>query len=61
MASWHGTLLDVIGAFLNGEFEAGEQLYMEVPKGFEKYYDPAISVLFLLKAIYGLKQSTKQC
>ena len=60
MASWHGTLLDVIGAFLNGEFEAGEELYMEVPKGFEKFYDPVLYVLYLLKTLYGLKQSAKQ-
>ena len=26
------------GAFLNGRFEEGEQLFMYVPKGFDKYY-----------------------
>ena len=39
MATWFGSLMDVIGAFLNGEFEDGERVYIEVPQGFEKHYD----------------------
>jgi hypothetical protein len=30
---------------------------MEVPEGFDKYYDPMYYVLLLLQTIYGLKQS----
>jgi hypothetical protein len=56
MANWYGELLDVKGAFLHGEFEEGEALYMEVPEGFKRYY-PMEFVLLLLKTIYGLKQA----
>jgi hypothetical protein len=49
--------VDVKGAFLNGDFNNGESIYMEVPQGFEKYYDPLYYVLLLLQTIYGLKQS----
>jgi Reverse transcriptase (RNA-dependent DNA polymerase) len=47
---------DVKGAFLNGKFSKGEQLYMEVPEGFERFF-PSNVVLLLLKNIYGLKQA----
>jgi hypothetical protein len=56
MASWYRELIDVKGAFLHGNFEEGETLYMAVPEGFEKYY-PVGFVLLLLKTIYGLKQA----
>ena len=46
-------VLDVQGAFLNGEFEDGEIIYMKVSQGFEKYY-PKNVVLQLMKTIYGL-------
>ena len=57
MAGWVGELLDIKGAFLHGEFEDGKNVYMEVPEGFEKYYDPMYYVLLLLQTLYGLKQS----
>jgi Reverse transcriptase (RNA-dependent DNA polymerase) len=56
MAGWYGSLTDVHGAFLKGQFDAGEQLHMHVPQGFEKYYGSDV-VLLLLKTIYGLVQS----
>ena len=56
LGSWTGTLVDVIGAFLNGRFGSEERVYMEVPEGFEKYYGSGV-VLFLLRTIYGLKNS----
>ena len=56
MAKYCGELMDVRGAFLLGEFGKEEKLYMEVPKGFEKFY-PIGVVLLLLKTIYGLKQA----
>jgi hypothetical protein len=59
MGGWVGELLDVKGAFLHGDFEEDRNVYMEVPEGFEKYYDPRIYVLYLLQTIYGLKQSAK--
>jgi histone deacetylase 1/2 len=57
MAGWCGELLDIKGAFLHGDFEDGKNVYMEVPEGFDKYYDPMYYVLLLLQTIYGLKQS----
>jgi Reverse transcriptase (RNA-dependent DNA polymerase) len=59
MTTWYSQLMDVNGAFPTGEFGDGEQLYMNVPQGFEKYY-PTNVVLLLKKAIYGLKQSAKR-
>jgi hypothetical protein len=49
-------LLNVKGAFLCGNFENGEHIYMEVPQGFERFYS-ANAVLLLLKTIHGLKQA----
>jgi hypothetical protein len=56
MANWCAHVLDVQGAFLNGRFEDGEELFMQVPEGFEKYY-PGNVVLKLRRTIYGLKQA----
>ncbi len=56
MANWQGQILDVKGAFLHGEFEDGEVIYMKAPYGFEKFY-PDDVVLKLKKCIYGLKQA----
>ena len=57
MGDMWGELNDVRGAFLNGVFSGGEQLYMRVPQGFEKYYAANI-LLLLMKTIYGLKQAS---
>jgi hypothetical protein len=38
MAEWHGQVLDVRGAFLKGDFGNGELLYLQVPKGMERWY-----------------------
>ena len=59
MAAWTGELLDVKGAFLHGDFDEGKNVYMEVPQGFEQFYDASVYVLYLLQTIYGLKQSAK--
>jgi hypothetical protein len=59
MAGWVGELLDVKGAFLHGDFEDEEDVYMKVPQGFESYYDPRIYVLLLLQTLYGLKQAAR--
>ena len=39
-----------------GEFENGEELHIEIPKGFEKKYGKTV-VLWLRRTIYGLKQA----
>lgn len=53
------TILDVKGAFLLlGEFEDGNKILMDVPQGFEKYYEQYRNVvLLLLQMIYGTKQA----
>ena len=56
MAGWLANVVDVKGAFLHGEFTDGEEIFMEVPRGFEKHYEGNV-VLRLLKTIYGLKQA----
>lgn len=57
MMQYVGELLDVKGAFLHGDFEEGEQVHMEVPKGFDKWYDPRLYVLLLLQTLYGLRNA----
>ena len=34
--SWNSVIIDVDGAFLQGHFENGEELYIKVPDGFQK-------------------------
>ena len=58
MGSWYAEILDVKGAFLHGEFEDEESIYMKKPEGFEHIYSAGM-VLLLLKTIYGLKQAAK--
>ncbi|MGH7955289.1 MAG: reverse transcriptase domain-containing protein [Gloeomargaritales cyanobacterium] len=53
---WAAELVDVQGAFLSGEFEDNEQIFVEVPQGFEGFY-PKEVVLMLIKTLYGLKQA----
>ena len=56
MSSWYSHILDVNGAFLLGNYEHGEKIYMEVPQGFEPYYGQNV-VLFLLHTLYGTIQA----
>ncbi len=56
MAGWIGIVVDVKGAFLHVEFTDCEEIYMKVPKVFERHYKKGI-VLRLLRCIYGLKQA----
>jgi hypothetical protein len=58
MASMLAHVVDVKGAFLHGEFEDKEIIYMKIPQGFEKHF-PGESVLLLLKCLYGLMQAAK--
>jgi hypothetical protein len=56
IANWQGQIVDMKGAFLHGEFEDGEVIYMKVSRGFERFYQDDV-VLKLKKCIYRLKQA----
>ena len=58
MASTLAHVVDVKGAFLHGEFEGVEIIYMKILQGFEKHF-PGESVLLLKKCLYRLKQAAK--
>ena len=49
-------VVDVKRAFLYGEFEDGEKIYIKIPLGFEEFY-PRDTVLLLKKTLFGLKQA----
>ena len=53
---WTSAIIDVEGAFLQGHFENGEELYMEVSDGFERHYSGDV-VLCMSVPIYGTKQA----
>jgi Reverse transcriptase (RNA-dependent DNA polymerase) len=59
IVDWYAVLVDVRGAFLLGDWESDQQIYMEVPKGWTHHY-PVRTVLRLLKMAYGAKQSAKR-
>ena len=48
--------MDVEGAFLQGEFDDGEELYIKVLDGWEEFY-PGDVVLKVNEPIYGMKQA----
>jgi Reverse transcriptase (RNA-dependent DNA polymerase) len=56
LADWEGHVIDVKGAFLKSQFNDGEEMYLQIPQGFEIYYNTGI-VLKLQCTIYGLKQA----
>ncbi len=56
MCSGIAHVVDVKGAFLYGEFEDGEKVYIKIPLGLEEFYD-RYTVLLLKKTLYGLKQA----
>lgn len=56
MAGWIGNVVDVKGAFLHGEFNEGEEIYMKVPQGWEHHYS-STKVLRLRRCLYGLRQA----
>jgi Reverse transcriptase (RNA-dependent DNA polymerase) len=56
MALLHAQLMDVIGAFLLGQFNPKHKMYMRVPRGFEKFYPPGV-VLLLERTLYGTRQA----
>jgi hypothetical protein len=54
--TWTSAIIDVEGAFLQGRFANGKELYIEVPDGFEEWY-PGDVVLRLNVPLYGTKQA----
>ena len=61
LANWMGWELhqvDVKGAYLNGELQSDEVLYMRHPPGYRE--DKSGCVLRLLKSLYGLKQAGRR-
>ncbi|VDB91614.1 unnamed protein product [Peniophora sp. CBMAI 1063] len=54
---WHLVGLDVKSAFLYGDLD--EEIYMELPEGFEGQQGTAGKVAKLRKALYGLKQASR--
>ncbi len=57
VAGYDARVIDVKGAFLKGDFENNEEIYMTIPEGFEKYYPKENTWLQIMKPIYGLKQA----
>jgi hypothetical protein len=53
--NWLAWIVDVEGAFLQGRFQNGKQIFMKIPDGFQKFY-PSYVVLKLLQTLYGLAQ-----
>ncbi len=49
-------VVDIKGAFLQGEFDDGEKIYIKIPLEFEEFYDDD-TFLLLKKCLYGLKQA----
>lgn len=57
--NWIAVVIDVEGAFLQGKFFNGEEIYVEIPDGFEEWYEDD-EVLRMNVPIYGTKQAS-QC
>jgi hypothetical protein len=53
--TWTSAIIDIEGAFLQGRFANGEELYIEVPDGFHKWYEGNV-VLRMNVPLYGTKQ-----
>jgi hypothetical protein len=39
LTTWKAQVIGVKGAFLKGQFTDGENLYLDIPEGFEKIYE----------------------
>ena len=55
---WEIESFDFNGAYLNGELDAGEEIYMQAPPGYDK--GETGSVKRLHKSLYGLKQAGRK-
>ena len=56
MKRYSNVLIDVVTAFLHGEFQDGKEIYRECPLGLEA---EERTVLILTKTIYGLVQAAR--
>jgi hypothetical protein len=56
---WPIDMFDFHSAFLNGELDADEEVYMELPAGYAEA-NPETHCARLLKSIYGLKQAGRK-
>ena len=54
--TWMSAIIDVEGAFLQGHFMNGEELYIEVLDGFQEWYESDV-VLCMNIPLYGIKQA----
>ena len=54
---WNIESFDFNGAYLNGELDANEEIYMQAPPGYES---DARTVKYLRKSLYGLKQAGRR-
>jgi hypothetical protein len=54
---WEIDMFDFIGAYLNGELDEDEEIYMQPPPGYEGQGE---NVLRLRKSLYGLKQAGRK-
>ena len=53
---YSNVIIAIVTAFLHGELEIGEEVYMECPQGMNQ---PKDKVLLLMKTIYGLVQAAR--
>ena len=57
--SWMSAIIDVEGAFLEGCFENGEELYIDVPDEVQKWYpDDVVLWMNMNVPLYRIKQHT---
>ena len=56
---WPIDMFDFHSAFLNGKLDEDEEVYMELPEGYENM-DPKKYVCKLFKSLYGLKQAGRK-
>ena len=56
LATWSAQIVDVKGAFLHGNLDDDEKIYMEIPEEFEDKYC-VNCVLLLRRTLYDLKQA----
>jgi len=63
LATWSAQIVDVKGAFLHGNLDDDEKIYMEIPEGFEdKYCVNCVLLLLRTNASgYGILEATTGC
>lgn len=54
---WDADTFDFNGAYLNGELDDNEEIYMQAPPGYDSEGE---QVKRLLKSLYGLKQAGRK-